>query len=625
MLRTAPQDRRRIVGRIRILVETPCPLENMPTLSNPAEIARETLKQLMTRRMAPSPDNYRTLYNEIAGIADKANEAFPERELRSLLAILPKETGAQQRLARQLEQAVRAQDWGDWQKALGDFIIERGSETEQNWGELIGDFLRQWETKQAKLTPARKRESLEHVLSSASKNSQTLFTRLQRLIRSWSHYGTEDNALPLVEGELAASAGIAPNASASSAAAVPASRASEILPELRELFAYTLEVAIVPYLDDEAELAKETQTLAGEVRKASSLTAVQELLAAVKRLAYRLEFVAEDRSELRAGLLKLLQLMIDNVSELVVDDRWLNGQIDMVREIVARPMNIRSLNDAEVRLKEVIFKQSQLKHSLVEAKEALKQMLAGFVDHLAKFAESTSDYHDKIELCAEKISQANDIKQLEGVIAEVVGATRIIQLNAQRSRDDLRAAKRRVEEAESRINELQSELEKTSTLVRHDQLTGALNRRGLEEIYSSEAARARRRKSPLCVGLLDIDNFKKLNDSLGHEAGDAALIHLVSVIRDTLRPQDTIARFGGEEFIILLPDTPLDNAQKALVRVQRELTRRIFLHENEKLLITFSAGVTELRADDTQASVTRRADEAMYAAKNSGKNRVVIG
>ena len=187
----------------------------------------------------------------------------------------------------------------------------------------------------------------------------------------------------------------------------------------------------------------------------------------------------------------------------------------------------------------------------------------------------------------------------------------------------MRATRQRVEDAEKRINELQEELDKASTLVRHDQLTGTLNRRGLEEAFEHEFARASRRKTPLCVALLDIDNFKKLNDTMGHETGDAALIHLATTIRETLRPQDTIARFGGEEFIVILPDTPLHDAQIALVRLQRELTKRFFLHENEKVLITFSAGVTEYRPEDTSASVTKRADEAMYTAKRTGKNRVV--
>ena len=599
----------------------------MATLTNPAEIARETLRLLLTRRMLPTPDNYHAIYNEIAGTPDTAQTATPERELKALLLALPKETPGQQGLVRQLDQALRAENWDDYRKTLTDFIREHSAESELDWSELIADLLRQWETKQSGLTPARKRESLDRVLSAGSKNSELLHTRLQSLTRSWAQnepaaeeslHADELPADPAQAGGAATTP-----AAATAAAAAPVSRAGELLPELRESLAFTLETVIGGQLEDSPELSSEARAIAHNVRNANTLPAVQETLAALKRLAFKLEFLSEDRNELRGGLLKLLQLMIENVSELVVDDRWMNGQIAVVRDIVAQPMNIRTINEAESRLKEVIFKQSQLKHSLMEAKEALKTMLAGFIDHLAEFADSTSDYHDKIEGCVAKISQADDISQLEDVLAEVIRETRIIQLNAQRSRDDLRVTRARVEEAERRVNELQDELDKASALVRHDQLTGTLNRRGLEEAFEHEFARALRRRSPLCVGLLDIDNFKKLNDTLGHDAGDAALIHLATVIRETLRPQDTLARFGGEEFVIILPDTGLPDALKALVRLQRELTRRFFLHDNEKLLITFSAGVTDFRPDDTQISITKRADEAMYTAKKTGKNRVV--
>ncbi len=599
----------------------------MAKFSNPSEIARETLKQLMSRRMAPSPDNYLAIYNEIAGIADKPVEAFPERELKSLLASLPKENPVQQRLSRQLEQALKAANWEEYRKSVVDFITEHSSDSDLAWGELINDLLRQWDAKQSGLTQARKREALDRVLSAGTKNSELLFSRLQSLTKSWSLNEAASGDIDLVEsapeGEPEAVVSVAKSVAATPGAAV--SRASELLPEVRDLFVYTMESVVSTQLDDDPELAAEARAIAAAMRSAMSVQAMQEILATIKRFAFRLEFLSEDRQELRSGLQKLLQLMIDNVSELVVDDNWLNGQIGMVRDIVSHPLNLRSIGDAERRLKEVIFKQSQLKHSLIEAKEALKQMLAGFVDHLSEFADSTSDYHDKIEKCVEKIGKADDITQLEDVLAEVISETRIIQINAQRSRDELRASKRRVEEAERRINELQVELDKTSTLVRHDQLTGALNRRGLEEAFENEVARAQRRKSPMCVALLDIDNFKKLNDTLGHDAGDAALIHLVTVIRETIRPQDTVARFGGEEFIILLPDAPIDDAKKALVRLQRELTKRIFLTDNEKVLITFSAGVTDFRAGDDQAGVTKRADEAMYTAKKTGKNRVVCG
>jgi diguanylate cyclase len=173
------------------------------------------------------------------------------------------------------------------------------------------------------------------------------------------------------------------------------------------------------------------------------------------------------------------------------------------------------------------------------------------------------------------------------------------------------------------VARLQGELAQAVELVRQDQLTGTLNRKGLDEVLEREMARGQRRNAPLCVAMLDIDNFKKLNDTYGHQTGDEALTHLARVVQDTLRPQDTVARYGGEEFVIVLPETELAEGVTAMTRLQRELTRRIFLHDNEKTLITFSAGVARFGQDETREQALARADAAMYEAKRAGKNRVI--
>lgn len=582
----------------------------MSTLNNPFEIARETLRLLASRRIAPTPDNYLTLYHEIAGTKATSN-AFPEQQLRSLASALPRSTPDQLRLARQLEDAAKGANWDDFRNHLGAFVNSLAEAQKLSWPDLIADLLKQWEAKHPGLTSARKRESLEKVLSAGS-NPEILFNRLQSLLRSW---GQGRDSAGTDTGDLATTEIAPPRESTASN--------DGILSELRELFAFTLETAIATQLVESPQLSGDARTLAGDIRNAASQEELQAFLIKLKRFAFKLELLAEDQAELRQSLLGLLRLLVGNVTELVLDDRWLHGQIEVVREIIDKPLSQRTLDDAERRLKEVLYKQSLLKASLVEAREAIKSMLAGFIDHLADFADATSDYHDKIESCAEKISAANNITELENVLGEVMRETRNIQMNALRSRDELRSTQKKVQESEARIKELEQELEATSDLVRHDQLTGVLNRRGLEEIFTKEAARAARHDTMLCVALLDIDNFKKLNDTLGHQTGDQALVHLATVCRETLRPQDTVARFGGEEFIVLLPETPLDDAIKALTRLQRELTKRFFLHDNDKVLITFSAGVTQAQPNDTQASVLKRADEAMYQAKQSGKNRVV--
>jgi diguanylate cyclase len=121
---------------------------------------------------------------------------------------------------------------------------------------------------------------------------------------------------------------------------------------------------------------------------------------------------------------------------------------------------------------------------------------------------------------------------------------------------------------------------------------------------------------------LDIDNFKALNERHGHHAGDDALIHLTRGIREALRPTDVLARLAGEEFVILMPNTPLDIAVGIVEKLQRQLTRQFFLHGLEKLFVTFSAGVTRLAGDEQQQTVIERAEQALQHAKRLGKNRV---
>jgi len=593
----------------------------MAEITQPSEIARETLRRLASKRTPPTPDNYRTFYHEIAGTTE--SEAFPERALKTLGGRLPRATPEQARFGQQFDAAIATKDWTPLTNAM--LALFKARETAPlDWSELIGDLLGQMERRHSSLTPAMKREAVSHILESAGTDPANLHERMRSLMRSWAKTspGNEPSALtgdpsPTVETPFP---GREPAASPP-----PADFADSRLPgaEFRELLAQLVESSISMLLIDTPELADEAKALSTDVRQARDAATFAQIAKRLRQFNYRLNYVAEDQAELKAALQKLLQLVIENISELVEDDKWVQGQIGMVLDLFGQPLNLRRLEDVGQRLKDVIYRQSALKKNLNEAKDRLKAMLAGFVDHLATFSESTSDFHDKIEKCADKISAANDLAELNDVIEEVMRETRVIQLNAQRSRDELNAMRTRVSEAEQEVVRLQNELSETSEMVRLDQLTGALNRKGLEEAMDRELARAQRRQSPVCLALLDVDNFKRLNDTYGHQTGDDALVHLARVIRETVRPNDTLARYGGEEFLIILPDTPLEDAVAALTRLQRELTKRFFLHKNEKLLITFSAGVTAYRDGEPRNEAFARADAAMYQAKKTGKNRVV--
>lgn len=230
-----------------------------------------------------------------------------------------------------------------------------------------------------------------------------------------------------------------------------------------------------------------------------------------------------------------------------------------------------------------------------------------------------SSYYDHIVGYAQRIRNTNDTAEIIRILDEALTEThRLHSLN------ELAIARRQVADAESKISTLKAELEEVSGLLREDPLTGALNRRGLEEIYAREAARSDRHSISLCLVLLDLDNFKILNDTHGHSAGDAALIELTQTARATMRPNDSIARVGGEEFVLLLPDTDLDSALAATNRLASKLASARLWHTGAVIKITFSAGIALRNTEETLLSMLCRADEALYAAKHAGKNRAKI-
>ncbi len=401
-----------------------------------------------------------------------------------------------------------------------------------------------------------------------------------------------------------------------------ASAAPPLAARLYELLAQALEAGIASRLIHVPALAGEASELATHLRAPAALD-IDQLHARLKSLWLRVERQGERQDQLQAALLDLLHLMIDNVGELVADDQWLRGQINVVLEAITAPLSIDALQLAKTHLKEVIAKQGQLQQGLSEVRTTIKHMVVSFVDELGKLSESTGDYHDSIENLSQKIRQTDDVNQLNLLLEQVLRETRDVQSHTLKSRQEVLAARQKVDDAERKVAQLESELRQISEKVHTDYLTGTLNRRGLKDAFDRELAIAEREGTATSVALLDIDNFKKLNDNFGHQVGDDVLVHLARLIKETVRPGDSVARYGGEEFLILLPNAEIDQASAVLTRLQRALTKHFYLHDNCQVLITFSTGVTRRLPGETQEAVIARADAALYQAKREGKNRVV--
>ena len=510
----------------------------------PYEIARETLKALTERKLAPTPVNYQSIYNDIAGIPSV--QPFPEEQLRHISQSLPARNPGQLKQKGLLDYAINQRNWAGVQSAMAAYAGFAASGA----------------------TPA------------------------------------DTAPAPLTAPTLP-----------------PGLAAPALTGEFLEQIARLIEYALPALGNDDERFNEQVQKLLQAMREPTSdIVAVKQMIAT---FSHRLSFAAEDQAEIKTTLLKLLHLIIENIGELALDDRWLKGQIDALMAASAPPLTLRRLDDVERRLKDVIFKQTEAKGRALEAQALISQMLATFIERLGQMAQSTSTYHGKMEESARALEQAKSMEDIAPVLQEVIVATRHMTEETRSSRDELQNMRDKAQSTEAEIVKLHRELDRVSAQARHDPLTGVLNRKGLDEALERELSTVRRKETPLCMAMLDIDNFKKLNDTKGHVTGDAALTHLATVARECMRPQDTLARFGGEEFVLLLPDTPLEKGIEAMTRLQRELTRRFFLAGAEKILITFSCGVAQLAPDESGMEAIKRADQAMYLAKRAGKNRVL--
>lgn len=507
---------------------------------NSLDVARETLRQLSARHLPPTPANYQTIYNEIAGIPYIA--PFPEEMLRQIAQALPAKNPGQEKQKGLLEFAISQRNWDGVQSALLAYASFGQAEPAPApvTGLPLGDA--------ADWAPALTTEFMSQVA---------------RLVQ---------NVLPALGSEDARFQ----------------DRAAELVQALRD--------------------------------PASQATHVKAVLADFN---YRLAFAAEDQAEIKMVLLQLLHLIIENISELSLDEQWLKGQAEALMAAATPPLTLRRLDEVEHGLKNVIFKQREAKGRALEAQEELRVLLATFVERLSQIAESSSTFQSQMETCVQLLEQARSVEQITPVLKDVVSAARLMAKEARSMRDELRTMRGKAQTTQEELSRLHQELDRVSTQIRHDSLTGVLNRKGLDETIDREVSGAQRKASPLCVALLDVDNFKRINDRKGHAVGDAALQHLVTVARECLRSQDAMARYGGEEFVIVLPDTPLDAGVDVMRRLQRQLSTRFFLAGNEKILITFSAGVAQLQPDESGTDAMGRADKAMYLAKRAGKNRVL--
>jgi diguanylate cyclase len=573
----------------------------------PAQLAKAALKRLAEQRLEPTPDNYRKAYE-----AESGQPASPDKPADKPALADP---------------GAAAEDGERWSKLIERIVrgAERGG--------------RQW-------TSARKKDSLQRVLEGSKSSPQRLQQRLTQLVTSWDSDTLDSTPL---EGEDGAAAddvpSVAPQAPDDLASWTPPSQATPPPPAdqgeapvdvdahawtqlalhaIDEL-TQTAQAALPAHDAQSAETRESLQATVAQSRDTGAPPQDQaEIRTALTQVCEQARRIIDHRHHLIDQLLGLCTSLTDSLTDLSEDDSWVQGQCQAMRHQLDEGLHSRGVRHIQQLLAETRDKQRALKQERETARQALKQLIHQMLQEIAELGSTTDRFHTSLGRYADTIGQADSLESLTGVVREMVEESRAVQTVVLHTQTRLNDEHARASALSDRVRQLEDEIRKLSDEVSTDPLTQIANRRGMMRAFEVEQAKMQRDGTTLAVGLLDVDNFKKLNDTLGHQTGDEALKFLARRVSECLRPVDVVARYGGEEFVVMLPDTALEEAQQVLTRLQRTLSAEFFEHEDKKVFITFSAGVTLYRSGEAIEATLDRADVALYEAKRTGKNRTCM-
>lgn len=335
-----------------------------------------------------------------------------------------------------------------------------------------------------------------------------------------------------------------------------------------------------------------------ELRLNLDQAALGELAEIKSRLSGMLQ--VEDFLPIRRKLLVLLKNFISRISSeqkqaatfiFEVGERLLEVERQMLRSITVA----RESRDASTRLTNTIEKEMNAFHETVNLTKSLEELKSSIMDRISSIKKVIEN------------SRREDVTRSTRADKDVAVL-----------KDSLDRMKNEIKSAREHSQALQAEL-----LI--DPLTRAFNRRAYDQRIGDELERFHRYGGIFSMLLLDVDHFKDINDRYGHAVGDLCLKEIINRIKPLLRKPDFLARFGGEEFIIILPGTERDGARKAAEKIRMHIEKTEFLHKGENVKVTISLGAAQVRpSDKTDKEIFERVDKAMYKAKQSGRNKVVV-
>ena len=258
-------------------------------------------------------------------------------------------------------------------------------------------------------------------------------------------------------------------------------------------------------------------------------------------------------------------------------------------------------------------------NDLRKIKEDLRQVLVLMFSQISELTGHTDEYQQTVTDSVNMLSSLDSLEEIRKVVLEIVDKTKTLGQFG-------KSFSKQLKEATQALEELKKDFEQVKTEATIDPLTGVANRKLFDETLASLTEEATHQNSPLTLLLIDIDHFKRFNDEHGHLIGDEVLKFVAKKIKDLIKGGDLVARFGGEEFSVILPRTGLETARIVAEHIRSFFAKTSLKTKTTSMIlgnITVSIGISSLRAGEPLDDLIRRADQSLYQAKNAGRNRIV--
>ena len=462
-------------------------------------------------------------------------------------------------------------------------------------------LIEQWERSQQGLSQLQKRQQLARLDSLPSTDARG--AELAQLLDRWSALPARSASQP-----------------ASLQAATSEAQAGSDGDEWRALLRQALKHGVQPFCGT-GGAQRQLRALIDAVDEPAAQPS--ELGAQAREVWLAIDREQSSEDAVRDGLIDLVKLLLGHLGDFV-PQAWVGAQATAISEQLQHPLEPQRIEQAQNAVRDLLVRHSVLRKSEDDAHSTAKALIDLLVRKLGDYAAEGGEYNQRMEERLNRLQGSREWDEIRELVQDVLDDSRSMQKRSGELGVHLAEAQRQAQAAQERIRSLEGELEQASQQLQEDPLTGALNRRGLDAEFGRMQARAVHQRSPLTLVLLDLDHFKEVNDTHGHDTGDEVLKALVALARRLVRPSDRIARMGGEEFMLMLPDTPV---QQSLVVVQRLLdafSGQTLVQDaaGRRIPLSFSAGVGELCRDEDFAAVYQRVDAALLQAKQAGRKRV---